>query len=394
MTTALNPQIVSFLQENETQMFSLLEDLVVIQSSSHNKVGVDRVARAIETFLSNSSAICRTVTQEHSGNHLVIRSPAAEADGRRQALLVGHMDTVFPQDTAFNWYKEDEHHSYGPGVIDMKGGLVVGLFALSALDAAGLLSEIPITFICNADEEIGSGTSGAMIRKEARHSAFAFVLECGGLNGEVVTGRKGNLSAKIDVTGEAGHAAFAGQDKASAILELAHKTIALEALNAPERGITVNVGQVQGGIGPNTVPALASARIDMRFLTLPEGSALEKHLKEIVAHQQVPNTAATCQVLTGRPPMPKCDANHNLYEIVQAVASDLGYYIQPEFRQGVSDANLIAAENVPVIDGLGPLGGRDHSEEEYMIKSSLLQRTILLACAIPACYAKYSAQSH
>ena len=380
------PKIRRYLKANQAQMFDLLEALVVTQSSSFHKAGVDLVAHTIEAFLANTNVTFRTVNQEQFGNHLIIQSPAVKTTGAPQVLLVGHMDTVFPHDTTFNWYKEDAHNAYGPGVIDMKGGLVAGLFALKALDAADLLSQIPLTFICNSDEEIGSVSSADLIREYAAQSAFAFVLECGGLNSEVVTGRKGNLSAKVDVTGQAGHAAFAGQDKRSSILELAHKTIALEALNDPDRGITVNVGRIEGGIGPNTVAENASARIDVRFLTPEDGSAIESRLDKIISKTFLPGTTTTCEVMTRRPPMPDCKANNDLFKTVQTVAADLDQTIAPEFRFGVSDANLIAAENIPVIDGLGPIGGRDHSKDEYMIKASLLERTILIACAIPVCY--------
>ncbi len=146
------------------------------------------------------------------------------------------MDTVFAADTDFTAYREDDTQAYGPGVIDMKGGLVAGIFALKALSAVDLLKRIPLVFVFNSDEEVGSRRSLALIRKEARKSACAFVLEAGGLNGEVVTARKGNLSATLIVNGRAGHAAFAGADKASAILEMAYKTLAIEALNDPDRG--------------------------------------------------------------------------------------------------------------------------------------------------------------
>ena len=383
--------MTTYLQDREQQMFALLKELVVIQSGSRHKDGIDRVAREIATFLSDSSVVCQTVVQPRYGNHLIVRSPVDRTLSGRQALLVGHMDTVFPHDTEFNWYKEDTRHSYGPGVVDMKGGLVAGLFAIKALDAAGFLKRIPLTFILNSDEEIGSVTSGALIREEARNSAFAFVLECGGLNGELVTGRKGNLTARLDVTGEAGHAAFAGQDKRSAILELAHKIIALEALNAPGEGITVNVGWVQGGIGPNTIPAQATAHVDFRFPTSAAGLHLENRLAAIVAEHTVSNTAAIHQFLTRRPPMPANAANQRLFTSVQSLAFELGMQIGDEFRQGVSDANLIADEKVPVIDGLGPVGGKDHSAAEYMVKESLLHRSILLACAIPACWEQFRA---
>ena len=254
----------SFLESKERDMFSLLEDLVLIQSGSHNKKGVDAAARRIATVFQEMGLDAETKVQPVLGNHLLVRTPGHAFD-RAQILMVGHMDTVFPADTDFNWYREEETRICGPGVVDMKGGLVVGIFALKALQHAGLLDELPITFLFNSDEEIGSRSSLSLIQNEANRSAFALVLECGGLNGEVVTGRKGNLMVELHVEGQAGHAAFAEGDKASAILEMAHKTIQFESLNDFERGITVNVGKVEGGIGPNTVSDLCTAQIDLRY---------------------------------------------------------------------------------------------------------------------------------
>jgi len=299
------------------------------------------------------------------------------------------MDTVFPKDTDFNFFREDSTKCYGPGVIDMKGGLVAGIFAFKALDALGLLKKIPITFIFNSDEEIGSPSSRELIKAEALKSSFGFVLECGGLEGEVVTGRKGNLSIQLDVFGKAGHAAFAGQDKASAILELAYQTIAFEALNDFEKGITVNVGKVMGGVGPNTVPEHAFARIDFRFVEQQDYDFLKEKISEIAAKPKTPHTSASFEIVSQRPPMEQSEGNRLLFQTVKGVADKLDFPLQEEFRNGVSDANIIAEQGIPVLDGLGPAGAHDHSKDEYMIKESLLQRATLLACSIVECWHKY-----
>jgi glutamate carboxypeptidase len=375
-----NP-IISFLNAHEPDMFALLEKMVRIQSGSHNKEGVDRVARLIQSTFQSNTVSCRTVEQTDFGNHLMVKS-LCKRPLDKQILLVGHMDTVFPENTDFNWYKENTTHCYGPGVIDMKGGLVVGIFALKALDSIGLLEKNPITFIFNSDEEIGSPGSGELIKSEAKKSACAFVLECGGLDGEIVTGRKGNLSVKLDVFGKSGHAAFAGKHKASAILELAHKTIDLESLNDNDKGITVNVGTIQGGLGPNTVPEHAFARMDFRFVAQKDDKFLRKTISKIAGAQKIPHTRADFEIISSRPPMEQTPANRNLFQTVKTVAKRLGLPIQEEFRSGVSDANIIAQQNIPVLDGLGPIGAKDHSKDEYMIKASLLQRSILLACSI------------
>ncbi|MEA3437893.1 MAG: M20/M25/M40 family metallo-hydrolase, partial [Thermodesulfobacteriota bacterium] len=275
--------------------------------------------------------------------------------------------------------------------IDMKGGLVAGIFAIKALEFAGLLEKIPITFFFNSDEEIGSKSSRKLIEDEAIKSAFAFVMEAGGLAGEVVTGRKGNISAKLDIKGKAGHAAFAGKDKASAILELAHKTIAFEFLNDHKRGITVNVGKIKGGIGYNTVPENSTAFIDFRFLSIGDKKYLEENIKDIVKKQHTPNTSCKVEILTSRPPMNQCIANKELFDNIKDMAKGLNLPLKEEFRSGVSDGNFIAHQNIPVIDGLGPIGGKEHSEDEYMIKESLLQRTTLLACSIDKCWKFFEA---
>ena len=373
-------------------MFSLLEKMVLIQSGSHNKKGVDRVSKLIKSFFQANGISCRVIEQAEFGNHLIVKSPCAE-QSEKQILITGHMDTVFPENTDFNWYKEDTSKCYGPGVIDMKGGLVTGIFALKALESIGLLKEIPITFIFNSDEEIGSPSSRKIIKKEANKSACAFVLECGGLEGEVVTGRKGNLVIKLSVTGKSGHAAFSGKNKTSAILELAHKAIEIESLNDIERGITVNVGKIEGGIGHNTVPDRATALIDFRYYRQSGYPFLKKRIEEIIEKSNIPGTTCDLQIISSRLPMEQNGTNRKLFRTAKTVAERLGFPIKEEFRYGVSDANIIAEQGVPVLDELGPCGASDHSKNEFMIKESLLQRTALLACSIAEYWQRYQNQN-
>ena len=212
----------------------------------------------------------------------------------------------------------------GPGVIDMKGGLVAAVYAIKALAACDLLADIPLTLLCNSDEEIGSPSSTALFQAEARRSVAALGFECGGLGGEVVTGRKGRSGYRLIVTGRAGHAASAGADKASAILELAHKTIALEGLNDSRRGIVVNVGLIQGGIGPNTVSDHAAAEIDTRFLTRTDAEETAARLAEIASRSTVAGTTAALQYVGGRPPMEQNDRNSGLFQVIRAEAERLG----------------------------------------------------------------------
>ncbi len=377
--------LIAFINEKEPEMFGLLEKMVLTQSGSYNKKGIDKLVKLIESSFQGNNVKTRIVEQKKSGNHLIVKSDC-DNTGAGQILITGHMDTVFPEDTDFNWYKEDEKNVYGPGVIDMKGGLTAGIFALKALDYAGLLKKIPITFIFNSDEEIGSKTSKELIKEEAKKSAFAFVLECGGDNGEIVTGRKGNITGKLYIKGQAGHAAYAGKNKASAILEMARKIISIEALNDHGRGVTANVGTVRGGIGSNTIAEHAVAGVDFRFIKEADNRAIRKKIKEIADSVTVPGTKAKFEINSGRPPMEETEKIRSLYKAIEKIGNDIGVPVKPQCRQGVSDANFIAMEGIPVIDGLGPIGGKDHSDKEFMIKKTLAKRASLVACSLAECW--------
>ena len=362
-------------------MFRLLEAMVRQHSPSRHKAGVDAVGSLVVECLASLGFCEERHGQSEFGDHLLFRSPAAAA-GSPAILLFGHLDTVFPLDSPFRGYHDDGTRVRGPGVIDMKGGVVCAIFALKALDDCGLLADMPVTLLCNSEEEIGSPSSTALFREEARRSRAALGFECGGLNGEIVTGRKGRSGWRLEVRGRAGHAAFAGPDKASAILELAHQVIALEGLNDPGRGLVLNVGVVGGGIGPNTVSDQAFAEIDARFLRLSDAQATERRVAEIASQPTIAGTRALLHATGGRPPMEQSPGNTALARLICSEASQLGLPCLAELRSGVSDANTLAAMGIPVVDGLGPIGAGDHSEREYLLRDSLGQRTLLAASTL------------
>ncbi len=384
----MSEKMLSYLDEHEKDQFRLLRELVLQPSFSYYKEGVDKVGELIRLQLENCGMKLEVVQEKEVGNQLIFRSAACSSE-KRSILLAGHMDTVFPVDSTFNWYKEDNGKIFGPGVIDMKGGLVTAVFAIRAMAHCGLLDAIPLTFICNSDEEIGSPRSRKVIRSEAENCLLGMVFECGGLNGEVVTGRKGKAGYRMDVTGRAGHAAFAGADKASAILELAHKTIALEELNDDSKGIVVNVGVVQGGVGVNSVAETAGAEIDTRYLHEADARETAERIRLIAEKCSVVGTTSILKETSSRLPMERKRGNIKLFKLVEEQAELLDIQVREEFRGGVSDANTIAETSVPVIDGMGPIGDCDHSDREYMIKESLPARTKLAALSLVACWEHY-----
>lgn len=377
--------ILSYLNDNEEGQFQLLEKLVLTQSFSRNKAGVDAVGELLTEFLLPLGLIPEVVQESELGNQLLFRSPAWSPD-RPGLLLVGHMDTVFPEASDFNWYRDDGALVRGPGVIDMKGGLVVAAWALAGLARVGLLEEIPLTLICNSDEEVGSPASAPLILREAKRSLVGMGFECGGLAGEVVTGRKGKGGYLLRVRGRAGHAAFAGPDKGSAILEMSHKIIALEKLNDVEKQLVVNVGTICGGIGPNTVADLAAVEIDTRFLRLEDAVETETKIREITENCQIPHTRGELEETGGRYPMEQSPGNRRLYGLVEQEAKNLGLACREELRSGVSDANTMSGAGIPVLDGLGPIGDCDHSDKEYMIRKSLPDRSRLAALSMIAAW--------
>lgn len=377
----MHDAILSYLEPRRREALDLLRRLVEIQTGSRNKPGLDRMAREMEAVLRGVLPVTRILPFPDHGNMIQAMTEPA-AGGNKGIVLVGHMDTVFPADTSFTAFREDNDRCFGPGVYDMKGGLVVAVYALKALSHLGLLQEIPVTMLCNSDEEIGSPASRPWIENEARGALAALVFEGGGTNNEVVTGRKGRLGLGLTVRGKAGHAAKGGA-KSSAILELAHKIIALEGLNDGQE-ITLNVGLVEGGIGPNTVPELATAALDARFLT-PDGQRrLEQSMARIIEKEHVPGTSSTLSVQSGRPAMPQSKENRRLWALAREQAGILGFDLPEELRSGVSDANFIAGLGVPVLDGLGPVGDLDHSDLEFILKDSLCSRAALTAATIAA----------
>ncbi len=381
--------LTTYLKDHEKAMCDTLRSLVLIPSGTHHKAGVDNVCHAIHDLMEPLGLKRRIVPQETYGDLLIASAPSVQ--GKRRILLAGHMDTIFPPESSFRGWREDERNLYGPGVIDMKGGLVVGIFALKALAALGLLEGLPITWIFNSEEEVGSPVSSALFTAEAKRSAMAFVLECGGLRGEVVTGRKGRLGLKLTARGLAGHAAKVVERKKSAILDLAHCIIELEGLNGGYPGVSVNVGLTAGGVVPNSVPEEAWATIDVRSPS-PGGFAyFRSRLDELLERRRAEGMELAVEV-TGEVPIMEATAqNKALFAVIAGEAGRLEIPVKEQFRAGASDASTIAAAGTPVVDGLGPIGAYDHSDREYLIRESLVQRSALLALSLVAAWRLYEA---
>lgn len=359
-------------------MLAMLQRLVETESPSHDKAAVDRVGALVAAESRRLGAEVEIISNAHTGDHILARfSPPAARNGNQKPILtLCHMDTVFPLGTLPNmpFYSKDDK-TCGPGVLDMKGGIVICLFAIAALIESGQLNR-PITCLFTSDEEIGSLTSRALIERLAREAQVVLVFESGLQNGALKTWRKGVGDFVVRVWGRAAHSGGEHEKGRNAIEEMAHQTLSIQKLTDYSKGTTVNVGVIRGGIAENVVPDFAEARGDLRVLTFEEAGRILTALKAL--KPVTPDTRLEVSGELNRPPMP-FDANlQATFARAQQIAHTIGTDLKSGGSGGGSDANFVAALGVPVLDGLGTVGADYHSEREWIYTASLAERAALV----------------
>ena len=357
----------------------LLQQLVEIESPSSDKAAVDRVGARVAEEARRLGAQVEVMPNAETGGHIVLRFPSADGRSVGGILLLCHMDTVFPLGTLANMpFREADGNLYGPGVLDMKAGIVIALAAVESAQAQGL--KHPVTLLCTSDEETGSHTSRALIERLARESAMTFVLEGAMPDGALKIWRKGVGEFKVHVKGRAAHAGGDHKNGRNAIEEMAHQVIAIQKLTDYEKGTTVSVGVIQGGTVSNVVPEEASIEVDVRILQPEEWSRLEAAMQSL--RPALDGTTITVTGLLNRGPMPVTETTKAVFARVQSIAAGLGMQVGSGGTGGVSDANFVAALGLPVLDGLGAVGEGYHSEREFIRAASLEERAKLLSALI------------
>jgi glutamate carboxypeptidase len=370
--------LLDWLRSEEDAFTELLVNLALVESPSPDRAALRKVFDLIAPELEADGFVVRAVAGATKGPHLYAR-PAQRSRGAPRQLLVGHTDTVWPHGTLRKMpIRREEDRLYGPGVYDMKAGLVEIVFALRALAACGLQPEVvPVVFL-NSDEEIGSGDSTPWLRLLAQGADRAFVLEAAaGREGRLKTARKGVGRFRVVVRGRAAHAGTEPEHGVSAILELAKQIERLFALNDPARGITVNVGTVDGGIRPNVIAPEAVAVVDVRVRTQADALLIEHELAALAP--TVPDAKVEVTGAIGRRPMERTAANAALFAAAAREGRLLGLEIEEApVVGGASDGNTTNAFTA-TLDGLGPLGGGAHAADEHVLVSHTLERAGLLA---------------
>lgn len=362
------------------EMLNMLEKLVNIDSGSYHKDGVDRVGQQLIDAYQTIGFHADIHEQHTYGNHIVLmHHEATEPD----ILVVAHMDTVFLEGTA----AERPFHivgerAYGPGVIDMKASHVTTFSALQALLNANKEAAKNVVVLLTSDEEIGAPSARKLIEAQGAGKKAVLVMEPARKDGSLVTSRRGGGRYTLKVTGKAAHSGIEPEKGRSAIEELAHKTIKLHQLSNHEEGISVNVGISKGGTSINTVADYAEGKVDIRITTQDQAAPLAKAIENICAQPDVPDTSIELEGEITRPPMERNEQTIALYEIFKDVASSLNIDLTETSTGGGSDASFTSALGIPTIDGMGPIGGNQHNDEEYLEIDSLVERTKLLALTI------------
>jgi len=378
-------KILRALERKERDMLALLERLVHVDSGLDNPAGLQECAEIVGSKMSAMGFSTEYLSYPGVCTHVLGRKKGVES-GKR-VMLTGHLDTVFLTGTAAKRpFTIRDGRAYGPGVADMKGGVVMALFVLEAMYEQGWNDKDVTVFFCG-DEETGHPKTDAaeIFMREGKGQDGVFCLEPGRPNGEVVIGRKGVLIPEMTITGLSAHAMEPAKG-VSAIHEMIQKAAALYRLQDAERGIFCNVGIVKGGTGASVVADRAYLRFSIRFDKMADGEKLLSAVREIAAKTYVPGTKA--ELKDDRflyIPFETTDDVHKMFSLVRICAGRLGIAeIGALFQAGGSDACWTASVGAPTICGMGPVGGFYHNEREYIDIKGLMDRAKLLALCIDA----------
>jgi len=382
MPTNSEALVVEWLASQRQAMIDLLRDVVNIDSGSYDKAGVDAVgARFQQHFAEHDIETWREPHDVYGDAvHGLVARPGSN---EKHVLLLGHRDTVFAKgETLRRPFTIKDNRAYGPGVADMKAGVVINVFVAAALkkfDAAPR----PVKVLITGDEEIASRGSRPIIEREGRAACAVYNSEPGRPSGNIVTGRKGGVFMRFEVFGKAAHSGANFADGVSAIGELAHKVVQIHALTNMDKGITLNVGLVSGGQSVNTTAPTASGEIDFRYTDPADRAVVMTAIEKIVATATVAGTSAKLHVEGEFLPLVPDAAAKAMFAVYRQAAAESGLAtLDGEFAGGCADSGFTASVGTPTLCGLGPVGGNVHTEQEWLDIDTIVPRAQALARAV------------
>ncbi len=374
-----NQRVLATLREHQHDMVADLTRLVEMESPTDNKSALDRLGEHLAARLQHLGAQVEVLPQAQAGDHLRARWGGSDAEGNGGLLLLCHMDTVWDMGTlAERPVAIRDGRLFGPGAFDMKGGIVIALWAIRVLRGLNIMPKRRITLLLTSDEETGSKTSRPIVEMEAlQHDAVLVLEPAQPPDAALKTWRKGVGMYQVRATGVSAHAGAAHDQGVNAIEELAHQVVAIQALTDYNAGTTVNVGVVSGGTRSNVVPESAWARVDVRVMNEAEADRLDESLRSLQPHLKGARVEVTGGI--NRPPMVRTAAGVSLFQKAAEIAAELGFSVTETGTGGGSDGNFTAALGVPTLDGLGVVGDGGHAQHENVVISSLPERAALLA---------------
>jgi glutamate carboxypeptidase len=375
--TALWSERLHYFEERRDALVQTIREFVEIESPSDNKEAADRMGAFLAGIFEPLGGRAQFHRTNEFADNLQIDFPGRES--AKPVLLLGHFDTVYPLGTLANMpCKIADGRLHGPGVLDMKSGIALMLFAIKALQAWHGTLPRPVTVFLVSDEEVGSSSSRKVTEALARQSAAVLVLEpAAGLRGAVKTARKGVGDYTLTVKGVAAHAGLDPGKGHSAILELARQITAVSKLNSLKQGLTLNPGIIRGGTRTNVVAAEASVEIDVRIKQAKQAAALDRKMRSLKPFDK------HCKLMIeggiNRMPMERTAGVAALYKKAQTIAGHINWKLEEAAVGGGSDGNFTAGIGIPTLDGLGGTGEGAHAVHENILISELPRRALLLA---------------
>lgn len=370
-------QLLEYFQNRQSEIIKLIHEAVEIESPSFDVAGSKKIVDWFEGQAKTIPCVSNIerIFAESYGEHLIIR--AFENDSNKGILLLGHTDTVHPQNAKLqNPTRIDGDKFYGCGIFDMKANAVLMLEILRAFSAFNLKPQLPLTMLLSCDEEIGSYSGREIVEREAIKSEFCYVLEPSA-HGKCKTGRKGTSNYTLKTYGLPAHAGLEPEKGASAILEISRQIPKIQDLNALEIGTSINVCTINGGTASNVIPAEAECSIDVRFTKMSEATRIETELNQLNSFDKRVKLELSGEI--NRPPMERTEAVVKLYENAKRLADSINYEFGETQVGGASDGNFVGALGIPVLDGLGISGDNAHRLDEFIYVSDIAKRATLIA---------------
>ncbi|AZF00582.1 Glutamate carboxypeptidase [Pseudomonas orientalis] len=371
-------QIQADAEQYKAEALKLLERLVNIDSGSGYEPGLAQVRDiAVDELKQLGFSIQLVPDKAANSSHVVA---TLKGTGEARILLMAHMDTVFKEGSAAERpFHIKDGRAYGPGVMDDKGGIVAGIYALKVLKNQGFKDYAQITFLLDASEETGSDAASELIRTTAKGHDVTLNLEPGRPADGLVVWRKGSATAVVEVKGKAAHAGVAPELGRNAAMEVAHQILQLGKLGDEEKKTTINFTVLKAGDRTNVIPDQATAKADVRAALPDEFDRIEKDLARVSADKLIPETEVKTSLQRGLPPMPQTAESDKLVAIAQGIYGELGKTLTIEGSGGAADASLSAGVGTPTLDGFGIVGGNIHTPEEYAEVESVVPRVYLLS---------------